>query len=216
MLSRFQHRRAGGMGKRASLTAWVVMGGLVASGVLPAVAAAFDAESEFTKGTEIVGLQIGGGVQNNIAGDPSVSGISFLNFTPRLSYLPLEAFGSGWLRSAVEPGLEGWFQYYLEPRVFTAEGLKAALRYHFLGFGRVVPYLEVTAGMGGTNLNLRETRSHFTFVLEAGAGVSYFVAPAVALNLGYRLQHISNGNTSGPNRGVNSNTGVLGVSFFFH
>ena len=42
-----------------------------------------------------------------------------------------------------------------------------------------------------------------------------FVAPNVAVNLGYRLQHQSNGGTSQPNRGLNSHTGVLGVSYFF-
>jgi len=116
-------------------------------------------------------------VQNNIAGDPPITGISFLNFTPRLSYLPFEPFGSGWLKGAIEPGVEGWFQYYLEPRVFTAAGLKAALRYHFIGLGPLVPYLEAAAGAGGTNLNVREIRSRFTFVLDGGAGVSYFVVP---------------------------------------
>ena len=203
------------MRKRAWLL-WIVMGTLGLSGVVPRGAVAFDPEVEFAKGTTIVGVQIGGGVQNNIADDSAISGISFLNVTPRLSHLPFEPFGSGWLRSAIEPGLEGWFQYYVEPRVFTAEGLKAALRYHFIGVGPLVPYLEVTAGAGGTNLNVPEIRSHFTFVVEGGAGVSYLITPAVALNLGYRFQHLSNGGTGHPNRGVNSNTGVLGVSYFFH
>ncbi len=203
------------MRKRA-WSPWIVTGTLVLSAVVSRGAFAFDPEAEFAKGTTIVGLQIGGGVQNNIADDPAISGISFLNVTPRLSHLPFEPFGSGRLRSAIEPGLEGWFQYYVEPRVFTAAGLKAAVRYHLLGVGPLVPYLDVTAGAGGTNLNVPETRSHFTFVLEGGAGVSYHVAPAVAVNIGYRFQHLSNGNTAGPNRGVNSNTGVLGVSYFFH
>lgn len=194
-----------------------LLGALLLLGMVPGVAAGFDADSAFAAGTTILGLQVGGGVQNNIAEDPPpISGISFLNVTPRLSYLFFPPFGSGWLRSAIEPGMEGWFQYYLEPRTFTAEGLKAALRYHFIGLGPVVPYLEVTAGAGGTNLDVHEIRSHFTFVLEGGAGLSYFVTPDVALNLGYRLQHISNGGLGHPNRGVNSNTGVLGVSFHFH
>ena len=203
------------MRKRA-WSPWIVMGTLVLSGVVSTGAFAFDPEAEFAKGTTIVGVQIGGGVQNNIADDSAISGISFLNVTPRLSHLPFEPFGSGWLRSAIEPGLEGWFQYYVEPRVFTAEGLKAALRYHFIGVAPLVPYLEVSAGAGATNLNVPEIRSHFTFILEGGAGISYFITPAVALNLGYRLQHLSNGGTGHPNRGVNSNTGVLGVSYFFH
>jgi hypothetical protein len=182
---------------------------LAVAGAAPALA--FDTEAEFRQGTTILGVQVGGGAQNNIAGDPPITGISFLTFTPRLSYLPFAPLGSGWFRSAIEPGLEGWFQYYLEPRVFTAEGLKAALRYHFIGFGPLVPYLEATAGAGGTNLHVRETRSHYTFVLDGGAGVSYFVT---LINLGYRFQHISN-LVGHPNRGVNSNTGVLGVSFHF-
>ena len=48
---------------------------------------------------------------------------------------------------------------------------------------------------------------------EAGAGVSYFVADTVALNAGYRFQHISNGHTAHPNRGFNSDSGTGGVSF---
>jgi opacity protein-like surface antigen len=99
--------------------------------------------------------------------------------------------------------------------VFTAEGLKAALRFHFIGVGPLVPYLEGTAGVGATNLNLPEMRSDYTFVLEAGVGVSYFVASGLAVNLGYRFQHLSN-LVGHPNRGVNSDTGVLGVSFHFH
>ncbi len=201
--------------KRAELRARSIVGALLLVVVLAAPAAAFDTEAEFAKGTTILGLQIGGGVQNNIARDSAITGISFVSFTPRLSYLPCEPFGSGWLRSAIEPGLEGWFQYYLEPRVFTAEGLKVALRYHFISVGALVPYLEATAGAGGTSLNVPEIRSRFTFVLEGGAGLSYFVTPGAAVNLGYRLQHISNAGLGHPNRGVNSNTGVLGVSFRF-
>lgn len=89
------------------------------------------------------------------------------------------------------------------------------MRYHLIGFGRLVPYVEATAGAGGTNLRLKEVNSTFTFVVEAGAGLSYFVTDTVALNAGYRFQHISNGHTSSPNRGFNSDTGIGGVSFHF-
>ena len=178
-------------------------------------AAAYDAEAAFAKGTTIFGLQVGGGVHNNIEEHATVSDISFVNFTPRVSHLFFSPFGSGLLRSAFEPGLEGWFQYYLSPKESTAEGLKLAFRYHFIGLGRLVPYLEATAGAAGTSLKVPEIDSSFTFVLEAGVGLSYFVTDTVALNFGYRFQHISNGNTSSPNRGFNSDSGVIGVSYFF-
>ena len=144
---------------------------------------------------------------NNIEDHRTLSDISFVNVSPRVSYLLLSPFGSGLLRSAVEPGVEGWFQYYLSPKEATAEGLKLAMRYHLIGFGRLVPYLEVNGG--------KEIDSTFTFVLEAGAGVSYFITDTVALNVGDRFQHISNGHTSSPNRGFNSDTGIGAVSFHF-
>ena len=178
-------------------------------------AAAFDPDATFARGTTIFGLQIGGGAANDVEGHRRVSDISFINETPRVSYLFFSPFGSGLLRSAFEPGLEGWFQQYRSPHSATAEGLKVTGRYHFIGFGRFVPYLEGTAGAGGTSLKVPEIDSTFTFVLEAGAGLSYFVTDSLAVNAGYRFQHISNGHTSNPNRGFDSDSGVAGVSFYF-
>ena len=191
--------------------------GVAALAVLSLVrpAAAFDPDATFARGTTIFGLQIGGGAANDIEGHRRVSDISFINETPRVSYLFFSPFGSGLLRSVFEPGLEGWFQQYLSPHAATAEGLKVTGRYHLVGFGRFVPYLEGTAGAGGTSLKVPEIDSTFTFVLEAGAGLSYFVTDSLAVNAGYRFQHISNGHTSTPNRGINSDSGVVGVSFYF-
>ena len=193
---------------------WVTVAAVaVLSLVRPAVA--FDPEATFARGTTVLGLQVGGGAANNVEGHRWVSDISFITETPRLSYLFFAPFGSGLLRSAFEPGLEGWFQQYLSPHSATAQGLKVTGRYHFIGLGRFVPYLEGTAGAGGTSLRVPEINSTFTFVAEAGAGLSYFVTDALALNAGYRFQHISNGHTSNPNRGFNSDSGVVGVSFYF-
>ncbi len=178
-------------------------------------AAAFDPEATFARGTTIFGLQVGGGAANNVEGRRTESDISFITETPRLSYLFFNPFGSGLLRSAFEPGLEGWFQQYLSPHSATAQGLKVTGRYHFIGFGRFVPYLEVTGGAGGTSLRVPEIDSTFTFVVEAGVGLSYFITDALAINAGYRFQHISNGHTSNPNRGFESDSGVVGVSFHF-
>lgn len=200
----------------------VALGGLVLAMAIPAAALAFDPAAEFARGTWIGGVQLGGGVQNNVERHDRTSGVSFLNVTPRFSLLPWDPVGPGWLRGSFEVGLEGWFQYYLEPDGATATGLKAAVRYHLLelsrlvGLSRLVPYVEVTAGAGGTSLKVREIRSTFTFVLEVGAGISYFVTDGVAISAGYRLHHLSNGNTSSPNRGINADSGVVGMSVFLH
>jgi len=175
----------------------------------------YDPEETFAKGTKLFGLQVGGGAANNVEGHREVSDISFITETPRFSYLFFAPFGSGFLRSAFEPGLEGWFQQYVSPSGATANGLKITARYHLLSLGRFVPYLEGTAGAGGTSLRVPEINSTFTFVLEAGAGLSFFVTDRLAVNAGYRFQHISNGHTSDRNRGFNSDSGVIGVSYFF-
>jgi hypothetical protein len=181
----------------------------------PARAAAADAAEEFAKGTVLFSLMVGGGVQNNIEGHGRTTDITFVNVVPRLTFVPFEPVGSGWYKGAFEVGPEVWFQVFLDPPT-TAEGLKAAFRYNFLGLGRLVPYVELLAGAGYKNFRPFEVRSNFTFVLEGGAGLSYFVAPGVALTGGYRFQHVSNGGTTLPNRGFNSDTGVLGISFSFH
>jgi opacity protein-like surface antigen len=212
--------RAGGLGRRPVRAGRLRVTRLIAGVALLswslASRAAADNAPEFAKGTWIAGFQATGGVQNNIQQEPSTSDITFAGGTLRGSYLPFAPFGADWYGAALEPGLELWFQQYLEPKKAVGGGLKAALRLHAIGLGPVIPYLEGTAGIGGTSLNIRESRSTLTFVLEAGAGASMFVAPNVAVNLGYRLQHQSNGGTSQPNRGLNSHTGVLGMSYFFH
>lgn len=199
------------------LSALAVLGlAVLALGAAPPAAGAFDGDGTFAKGSVILSIQAGGGEQNNVEGHGRLSHISFVNFTPRLSLLPFDPIGSGWVHGALETGLEAWFQHYLEPHDANAEGLKAAVRYHFLGAGRLVPYVEANAGVGGTSLKVLEIRSTLNFVLEAGTGLSYFVTDNLALTAGYRFQHISNGNTERPNRGFNSDTGTVGVSYFFH
>ena len=67
------------------------------------VADAFEAEEAFAKGTKIFGLQANGGVQNNIQHETETSGLDFIGFQPRFSYLPFEPFGSSWYAAALEP-----------------------------------------------------------------------------------------------------------------
>ena len=63
--------------------------------------------------------------------------------------------------------------------------------------------------------SLPEIRSTFAFLLFGGGGASVFVDDRAAVYAGYRFQHVSNGNTSRPNRGFESHVGVMGFSFLF-
>ena len=133
----------------------------------------------------------------------------------RLSYLPFGAAGPSLLFGALELGLEPFYQRYTGREDAFYAGLAAVGRYHFLSLGRFVPYVELAGAAGGTDLDILEIDSDFSFLLFGGGGVSVFVTDRVALYAGYRLQHVSNGGTDVRNRGFESHTGVIGLSTYF-
>src|SRR5215813_4826385 len=189
---------------------------LVAVGFVPAITVAFDAEQTFHKGAVLLSVEGGGGAENGW--EPLDSHIEFWNVGARLSVIPFGTTGSGRLHNALygalEVGLEPLLQQYTHPSDAEWAGLALVGRYHFLGLGRFVPWVEVLGAAGGTGLKAPEIRSSLAFLLDGGVGASYFLTDRSALYVGYRLQHISNGNTSIPNFGFESHTGVVGMTFF--
>ena len=185
--------------------------------VLPvAGASAYDPETTFQQGTYVLSIEAGGGHQNNLENFQVQSEFDLWYFGVRASILPFRPIGKGnFLYGAFEFGLEPIFQRYESPVKAYFAGLAAAGRYHFLSLGIFVPYVELGAAPGGTNLRAIEIKSDFAFLLWGGVGAQVFVNDTMALYGGYRMIHVSNGNTSRPNRGFEANTGVAGVSFYF-
>ena len=181
----------------------------------PHGAEAFDADAAFPRRGYVLSLEGVYGEQFN-PWHETITGLDFFNVGVRIGFLPWGAVGSGAFKGAFEIGLEPIYQRFVEPETAFFAGLGAVARYHFLPLGRFVPYVELGAAPGYTDLNVREQQTNFVFLLFGGVGASFFVAEQTALYAGYRLQHISNAGTSTPNQGINSHTGVIGVSFFFH
>jgi opacity protein-like surface antigen len=180
----------------------------------PHGAEAFDADAAFPRGGYVLSLEGVYGEQFN-PWHETITGLDFFNVGVRIGFLPWGAVGSGAFKGAFEIGFEPIYQRFVEPETAFFAGLGAVARYHFLPLGRFVPYVELGAAPGYTDLNVREQQTNFVFLLFGGVGASFFVADQTALYAGYRLQHISNAGTSTPNQGINSHTGVVGVSFFF-
>jgi len=155
------------------------------------------------------------GNQFNLEGHHEFSSAQYVNGGVRLGWLPFEPMGPGPLFGAFEVGPQVLYQQYFEPKGAFYAGAGLALRYHFLSLGRFVPYVEAAGTAGGTNLKVFEIDSTFTFVVWGGLGASFFVTDQTAIYGGYRYEHVSNGNTSDPNRGLEINSGVFGVSYFF-
>ena len=200
------------MRRRTRRLAALVVAGLLAAA---APAAAWDSAGVFAKGTFVLSGEASYGEQWNVEGFNDATGLTFVNAGVRFGWLPFGAAGPGPLLGALELGLEPIYQRYLEPKDAFYAGLAAVARYHFLSLGRFVPYFEVAGAAGGTDLKVREIDSDFAFLLFGGAGASVFVTDRTAIYAGYRYIHISNGNTDKPNRGFESHSGVMGVSYFF-
>ena len=184
------------------------------AGAVPA--RAFDPEVTFHKGTFVLSAEGSYGWQFELEPKRDFTGLRFWDAGLRLGLVPFEPVARDTaLYGTWEVGLEPLYQRYVDPQRRFWAGLSAVVRYHLLGLGRVVPYLELAGSAGGTDLELPEIRSTFAFLIFAGAGASVFVSDHAALYAGYRWQHVSNGNTSRPNRGFESNVAVGGLSFFF-
>jgi opacity protein-like surface antigen len=177
---------------------------------------AFDAEQTFKKGTFVLSGEGAYGWQFDLEDKRSVTYLEFYDVGVRFSLLPFAPLGKDhFWHGALEVGFEPLYQKYTAPKPAFWAGLTSVLRYHFLALGRVVPYAEVGAAAGGTDLEIPEIDSSFAFLLFAGVGTSVFVSDKTALYAGYRYQHVSNGNTSQPNRGFEAHVVVGGISFYF-
>jgi len=189
---------------------------IVALLLAAAPAWAFDAEQTFKKGTFMLSGEGAYGWQFNSEHKRNATYVELYDAGVRFSLLPLDTIArSSFLYGALEVGLEPLYQHYTTPKQAFWAGLAAVGRYHFLGLGRVVPYAEVGGAAGGTDLQVREINSTFAFLVFGGLGASIFISNKTALYAGYRFQHVSNGNTSRPNRGFEAQIGVAGISFFF-
>lgn len=198
--------------KRRGLAVWLAAV-LVLAGAVPAVA--FDAGRAFERGSWIVSLEAGGGAQDNLEGGFQ-SDLDLFYAGGRLSLVPFGPVGAGTpLYGAFDVGLEPFYVHYRGPTTAFFAGLGAVGRYHFLALGRLAPFVEVGGFAGGTDLEVREIDSAFTFLLQGTLGVAYFVTDTVSVYAGYRFIHVSNGNVERPNRGFEAHSGLAGVSFHF-
>lgn len=196
---------------RAGRVALLLLAGLVCA----TPAWAFDPKHTFREGTVVFSGEAGYGEQTNVDGFDEQSDLKFWNAGARVSIVPFGPTGSGFVYGALETGLGPLYQRYTDPVNAHFAGLAAAARYHFLSLGVFVPYVELVAAVGRTDLRVREIRSDFAFLLLGGVGASFFVTDETALYAGYRFEHVSNGNSSTPNRGFEAHTGVVGLSFYF-
>lgn len=134
---------------------------------------------------------------------------------PRFGVFLTDVMGRVPYKGSVELIAEPIGMFQFEPKQLYAVGLSALVRYNFWTGSKIIPFLDAGAGVMGTNFGPPEQGSIFNFQLQAGAGLHIFVKRGLALTLQYRLHHISNAGTADPNRGINSNIFLAGLSIFY-
>lgn len=89
------------------------------------------------------------------------------------------------------------------------------LQLDFLNSSKIHPFVHVNGGFLVFNKSVPiEDAGHFAFVGEAGGGVRIFTSDRKAVTIGLRFHHISNGDRSGSNRGLNQFVIYGGFSWF--
>ena len=89
------------------------------------------------------------------------------------------------------------------------------LQLDFANGSKVHPFIHVNGGLLGFTKSIPiEDSGKLALVGEAGGGVRIFTSERRAITLGVRFHHISNGDTSGANRGLNQFVIYGGFSWF--
>jgi hypothetical protein len=98
---------------------------------------------------------------------------------------------------------------------FGAGVTPLGLQFDFANGSKVHPFVHVNGGLLVFNKSVPiEDAGKFAFVGEAGGGIRIFTSERRAVTLGVRFHHISNGDTSGSNRGLNQFVIYGGFSVF--
>jgi opacity protein-like surface antigen len=80
---------------------------------------------------------------------------------------------------------------------------------------RLYPYLEGGCGMIYLTRYLNKQATRFNFTSQIGAGITYFFTKSVNFSLSYRYRHVSNASIKRPNRGIENEAIICGVSFLY-
>ena len=170
--------------------------------------------SGFRKDTVNTGLTAGAGFGAKIFGGKESHDLAL-------------AYGHiGWMMTDVmyenrwyEGNLELWGEVFAGGQYHPASrgvfGLAIGPRYNLITGSRWVPFLDLGAGISGTDIGEPDLSTTFQFNVQIGVGAHYFFLDDMALTLQVRGIHLSNAQIKMPNYGTNSIVFMIGATGFF-
>jgi opacity protein-like surface antigen len=190
---------------------------LLAAAALPARAGAEESPF-FLLGPQQVGLAVGYGHGIEATGSGRLEGHEVRELIVRphwqieLTRPPEEP---AWLGGTLAFRLEATILANFQPRTGVGAGVGMLLRYNFLRWQPLEPYLQAGAGVMDLAFGLADQADGLAFTPEGGAGLCYPISPNVSMDAGVRFHHISNANTELPNGGIDSIQFMLGLAYHF-
>jgi hypothetical protein len=120
-----------------------------------------------------------------------------------------------WARGRLALRLEGTYFHSFEPHSGDAGGAALLLRYKFLYWKRVHPFLQAGAGILSLDYDLLDQADGFAFQPQAGVGILWMINSSHSLEIAWRFHHISNAYTQEPNGGIDRSQLILGYAYHF-
>ena len=151
------------------------------------------------------GLAAGGGFAFRFSGRPGTN-----------ENLVLLAPSAAWrVSSRLDYVAEGHLAYYFGPHGYMVGLVPIGGRFTLGSLrGCVLPYVEIGAGLGWTNLvPILEIDRRFNFIVQGGGGVRGKLPGGDSWTFEARWSHYSNANTERPNIGLNCLVFLLGWRF---
>ena len=109
----------------------------------------------------------------------------------------------------------GGAQIFQRETAYGAGITPIGLQLDFANGSKIHPFAHVNGGFLYFNKSMPiEDSGQFQFVGEAGGGIRIFTSDKRAVSIGVRFHHISNGDRSGSNRGLNNFVIYAGFSVF--
>jgi lipid A 3-O-deacylase len=117
----------------------------------------------------------------------------------------------------------GSLSVFLEPQIVVATdperdyefGVGVGIQYRYPLADKLSFYLLGSVGPHFITVNTTQQKRGFIFSDVAGTGVYYHITKDSAINVGYRIRHLSNADLGKPNGGINTHFAVIGYSVFF-
>ncbi|HUH67040.1 MAG TPA: acyloxyacyl hydrolase [Syntrophales bacterium] len=111
--------------------------------------------------------------------------------------------------------LEPQFNPVVSPQNDFEAGVGIGLKYMYPVLDKLSVYVLGSVGPHYVSVQTSKQANGFIFADTIGGGIYYYLTKDTAINLGYRLRHMSNANTAEPNGGIDTNSAVIGYSVFF-